>query len=187
MSSAMNEQDFALALEKSELLERQLRRFGLESGWLTWSMAVIHDMLGHLELAFDQIGKAVTMDPFNPTVQRSHDIIAGKVRARLASADPKDEVIPRLYRQLQQSGDVDVSCHLVMARHLAVTEQAVKAAALLEAVTLTAPASVDAWRARAVVARQLGKDQEAAECEAEAMARGSSLVPFGLRVQGGRS
>ena len=184
---ALDQEDYARALEKAQALAASTRRYGWRPCWLSWVQAVSHDMTGNLEAAFDHIERAMEMDPFNPLAQQSYDIIAGKARDRLARADAKDDEVPVLYRLLQRADEADVPSHLAMARHLAATGRALEAEALLAAVTLTAPASRDAWRERARVARQLGRDTVAAECEAEAQVRGRDDVPFGLPSGGGES
>jgi tetratricopeptide (TPR) repeat protein len=158
------------------------KRLGLASAHLDWGFAVASDYLGETEMAFEGIREAVTKDPFNPMVQRSFDIIAGRLRAALADAAraPEDASTPRLYRLLLAAGEADVSCHVAMARHLAHAGDAREAMRLLDAVTLLAPASRDAWLQKAALARAAGDAALAAECDAQAAALATADVPFGI-------
>lgn len=77
--------------------------------------------------------------------------------------------------------------HLAMARHLAHTGKAVDAMRILDAVTLLAPVSKDAWDAKATLARTMGEAGLAARCEAEAGAVAVAPVPFGVPAPRGVS
>ena len=72
-----------------------------------------------------------------------------------------------------------------MARHLAQAGKASEAMRVLDAVTLLAPVSRDGWVQKAGLARSLGQDDLAAECEAQAMALATAQVPFGIPAPAG--
>jgi predicted Zn-dependent protease len=110
-----------------------------------------------------------------------------RLRTRLTDAQEGDPEIPRLYGRLQHEDECDLPSHLVWARHLVHVKRLDEAARVLEAVTLLAPASLDAWQARARVERLRGNDAAAAVCEAEATVRGGQPVAFGIPLQGARS
>jgi tetratricopeptide (TPR) repeat protein len=157
-------------------------KLGLASAYLDWGIAVASDFMGEFEMAFDSIRESVAKDPFNPAAQHSFDIIAGHIRAALtepgrAADDPST---PRLYRLLLAAGEADVSCHVAMARHLARAGQPAEAMRVLDAVTLLAPVSRDAWLQKAALARALGDEPLAGECEGQAAALATADVPFGI-------
>jgi len=158
------------------------RKLGLDSAYLDWGVAVCSDYLGELEMAFDSIRESVAKDPFNPAAQHSFEIIAGHIRAALVDAGraADDASTPRLYQLLLAAGEADVSCHVAMARYLAHAGKADEAMRLLDAVTLLAPASRDAWLQKAALARALGNESLAAECEGQAAALATADVPFGI-------
>jgi tetratricopeptide (TPR) repeat protein len=158
------------------------RKLGIDSSYLAWGLAVAHDFLGELEMAFEAIKEAITHDPMNVAVHRSFDVIADRLRAALADAAraPDDPSTPRLYALLQGAGEADVPSHLAMARHLAHAGMHADAMRILDAVTLLAPVSKDAWEGKATLARAMGDAELAAKCDAEAMAVAAADVPFGI-------
>lgn len=177
---AYENQAFKEAQAQYRELLRQLEALGLESAWAHWGLAISSDNLQELDVALNSIREALTMDPMCGTYQKSFDIIVRRVREHLLTAPAADASVPKLYRLLQQSGDVDVASHLAMARHYAVTQRVPQAEALLEALTLTAPCSIDLLRERARLARVKGDLAAAAGFEAEAQARAFTDVPFGI-------
>jgi hypothetical protein len=56
---------------------------------------------------------------------------------------------------------------------------------LLDAVTLLAPISRDAWMERSLIARALGDVEQAVRCESEAAAIGNVKIPYGIPASGG--
>lgn len=168
----------ALALD----LRERARKIGLESGYVSWALAVACDYLGELEMAFTTIVEAVRLDPLNPACQRSFELIAHHLRTALA--DPEraagDPSTPRLYDLLVGAGEADVPSHLAMARWLAHGGRTGDALRLLDAVTLLAPISRDAWEAKAAIARAAGDAELGARCDAEAAAIGLAPLPFGI-------
>ncbi len=179
-TEAFQAQDFLSALQHYRELLGQLDALGLKSAWVHWALAVTHDNLEEFDMALNAIRKSLTMDPLSPSAQHSFEIIAGRVRDQLHALPPEDPSIARLYGLLQQSGDVDVSTHLVMARHFAATARPERAEQLLAALSLTAPASRDVWNERARLARQKGDLAAAAEFEAESQARALRDIPFAI-------
>lgn len=101
------------------------------------------------------------------------------LRALLAdpARPPGEPSTPRLYALLLRTGEADVPCHLAMARHLADSGKHEEALRLLDAVTLLAPASRDAWLARAAFERARGDEAAAASCEVQAAALAAADVP----------
>ena len=168
----------ALALFRE--LKGELGRLGLKSAWTHWAMAVAHDNQGEHEMALNEIRKALAQDPLSPTTRRSFDIIVGRLRQHLHGLPVTDESILRLYGLLQQSGDVDVPTHLLVARHFAATGRPERAEELLESLSLLAPAAREVWLERARIARGKGDLAGAASFEAEAHARCLPDVPFAI-------
>lgn len=175
-----SDHEYDEALASFRRLEGELARLGLQSGWVQWGIATCFDAKGDLLMAFDLIQKAFDADPLNPSTQRSFDLIAGRLREALLRSPAADAAVARMYGLLQQAGESDVPCHLAMARHLASTGRLEEAARLAEAVTLTSPASRDAWLLRAELAAQRGQPLEAVAHQAEALLRERAEVPRGV-------
>jgi tetratricopeptide (TPR) repeat protein len=154
----------------------------LDSAYLDWGVAVACDYLGELDVAFTTIAESIAKDPLNPAAQHSFDVIAGHIRDWLAnpSRAADDPSTPRLYHLLLEAGEADVASHLAMARHLAHAGQHGAAMRIVDAVTLLAPASRDAWVQKAALAHAIGDDANARECEAQAGALATTRVPFGI-------
>ena len=182
----LEETDYAEARDLFLQLRARATKLGLRSAYLLWGLAGAYDNLGELELAFSTMSEAVNLDPFNPTTQRSFDVISGRLRAALADASRSadDPSTPRLYQMLLGAGEADVPSHLAMARHLFAAGDQVGALRLLDAVTLLAPVSRDAWVLKGVFARGMGNLELAVRCEAEAATIAAADVPFGLPVEG---
>jgi len=164
-------------------------KLGLDSAYLTWGIAVTSDYLGELDVAFTTISESLAKDPLNPAAQNSFDVIASHIRAALADPQraPDDASTARLYQLLLEAGEADVASHLAMARHLAHAGKPAEAMRILEAVTLLAPSSRDAWLQKAGLAHSLGQDDLAAECETQAGALATAQVPFGIPAPAGAS
>lgn len=163
------------------------RKLGLDSAYLAWGVAVATDLAGDPEMAFTLVQESTALDSFNPAAQRSFDVIAWKLRSALA--DPAraadDPSTPRVYRLLLEAGEADVPSHVAMARHHHHAGRHAEAMTLLRAVTLLAPVSRDAWLLEAVVARALGDEAAALECDAQAAALAARDVPFGIPASPG--
>jgi len=178
---AADEQRYDEALSRFTKLRSTLTSLGITSAHLLHDLAIAADNLGRLEEAFQLMIDSLRIDPLAPNAQHSFDVIVRRIRLYLRDAVASDESIPRLHALLTRTAEADVDAHLSMARHLVFRGELEKAEALLSAVTLTAPASRDAWLAAANVARLRGDPLKAAELEAQAAAQALVDVPYGVR------
>lgn len=156
---------------------------GVTSASVLWARAVVADYLGDGDSAFKFIMEASGMDPLDPAIARSFDIISEKLRRTLLASDndPTDEAVARIYGMLVEAGKADDLCHVAMARHLAAVGKDDEAAKLVEAVVLLAPACRDAWLMKATLATKLGRVEDAVMAEAEAAALdGGPVSLFGM-------
>jgi tetratricopeptide (TPR) repeat protein len=178
----LDEGRWAEAREGFTQLRARAAKLGVASAYASWGLAVALDMNQETEMAFTVIQDAIAEDPLNPAAQSSFDAIAWKLRTAIGdAARPADDpAIPRIYRLLLEAGEADVASHVAMARHLAGTGDLDGARRLLDAVTLLAPVSRDAWLARGALARADGDAALAAECDAQAAALATTRVPFGI-------
>jgi hypothetical protein len=178
----LDDNHYAEARDAFAAARAQARKLGLDSAYLSWGLALALDMNQETEAAFTTIQEAIAQDPLNPSSQGSFDAIAWKLRN--AIGDPalpaEDPAIPRIYRLLLDAGEADVPAHLAMARHLAAQGDRAGAMRLLDAVTLLAPSSRDAWLEKAALARSLEDAELATECDAQAAALASPGVAFGI-------
>lgn len=160
----------------------QAQRLGIASSFVEWGLAVAADRMGELEMAYDHIVNAVRHDPLHAGYQRSFGIIMDRLRAALAdpARRPDDPSTPKLYGLLVAAGETDVPAHLAMAGHLAATGRQEQAMKLLDAVTLLAQLSLDAWEQKASLARTMGDAALAVSCQAEAAAIARGNAPFGV-------
>jgi tetratricopeptide (TPR) repeat protein len=168
------------ALQAYRALERQLGALHLGSAWLEWLLAVTHDSLEDFPMAMTSIRRALELDPLDPGCRSSFALIVRRIRDHLHGLPVSDPSIPRLYRLVQESGEVDVPTHLVLVRHHLATGHQDQAEALLDALCLLAPASRDLWRERARLARRRGDLAAAAGFEAEAQVRALEAVPHAI-------
>jgi hypothetical protein len=173
---------FEEAVRLYQLVEGRLRADGLESGFVLWHIAIAYDNLGELENAFHNACKALDTDPLAQPFQNSFDIIAGRVRAALASDErPVDDPsTPRLYDLLVSTGEADVPAHAAMVRWLLATGDLARAGKIAEALVTLHPEDPLSWRCKAEVARSAGDGPVADECLAEAAVRGSAPAPFAV-------
>ena len=172
------EQAKALAPE----VKAKAAKLGLQSGYLSWCLAVAHDLQGELDMAFTHINDAMAQDPLHLSYHRSFDIICNHIREALCSPSRAldDASTPRLYELLQSAGEADVPCHLAMAKHLAATGRPADAMRILDALTLLAPISRDVWVEKGLIARAMGDVDEAVRCESEAAAISNAKIPYGI-------
>jgi tetratricopeptide (TPR) repeat protein len=170
----------AEALFRDVVAEAQ--RLGVASAYVHYVLAGALDRMGKLEMAFDELKKAVKAAPLALPVRQAFGDVAARLRAALA--DPAraadDEAIPRLYTLLVEAGEADLEAHLVMVRFAMATAQLERARALAEAVTTLFPASGEAWEALARVARVQGDVARAAAADAEAAGLGVQAPLFGM-------
>ncbi|HJW74258.1 MAG TPA: hypothetical protein VJ787_01125 [Thermoleophilia bacterium] len=153
---------------------------GVQSGHVTWVLAVLSDYLGEEEEAFKFISEAMRMDPLEPSIQKSFDIITDRIRRMLIDPerDLADDSTPRLHGMLVAAGKADELVHIAMACHLEAVGRDNEAMKLLDAVLLLAPACRDAWVVKAMMAKKLGLIDEAMAAEVEASACDSGPVPL---------
>lgn len=173
-------------LEAAEKLFREVvaeaQRLGVASAYVHYVLSGVLDRTGKLEMAFDELKKAVRADPLALPVRQAFQDVAARLRAALA--DPAraadDAAIPRLYTLLVEAGEADLEAHLAMVRFAVATAQLERARALAEAVTTLFPAAREAWEALARVARAQGDVARAAAADAEAAGAGMPVPLFGM-------
>ncbi|HEY2436084.1 MAG TPA: hypothetical protein VGH93_02820 [Solirubrobacteraceae bacterium] len=166
---ALDERD----LEAAEKLFREVlaeaQRLGAASAYVHFVLAGALDRSGKLEMAFDELKKAIEADPLALPVRHAFQDVAARLRAALADpARPADDAdIPRLYRLLVEAGQADLEAHLAMVRFAMATSQLELARSLAEAVTTLFPAAREAWEALSRVARAQGDAATAAKADAQ--------------------
>ena len=155
----------AAVLSLRGVLSEALRQ-GVESAYLRYVLAQALELNGELEMAFDEIKKAMKLDPLALPIRHAFQELAGRIRASLT--DPAravdDPEVPRLYTVLLEAGEAD----LAMVRFELATAQLVKARERVEAVTRLFPAHREAWVLLAQVARAQGEAEVALRAETEA-------------------
>jgi tetratricopeptide (TPR) repeat protein len=169
----------AEALAKLATISAEAAEAGIVSVHVLLGQAIASDYALDFWNAWKFITKAMTIDPLNPGVENSFGIIANRMRVAIA-INPTDDATPKLYRLLLRASTCDETSHVAMAKYLDHSGKGEEALHLLDAVTTTAPASRDAWTMKAIIAKNLGKLDLAAEASAEALALGAdSPVLFG--------
>src|SRR5262245_14290601 len=131
--------------EAAEKLFREViaeaQRLGLASAYAHFVLAGALDRSGKLEMAFEEIKKAVEADPLALPVRHAFESVAARLRAALAdparAADDAD--VPRLYKLLVEAGQADLEAHLAMVRFAVATAQLDLARSLADAVTTLFP------------------------------------------------
>ncbi len=98
----------AMQVFRSVLVEAE--RLGVDSAYLRWVVAVTHDELGALEMAWEELEKSIAADPLSLPARRSFEIIADRVRAALRAPGRAvdDPSTPRLYAMLIRAGEADL-------------------------------------------------------------------------------
>jgi tetratricopeptide (TPR) repeat protein len=179
--------EYEEARKLAENITAGLARVGLGSAHISWVRAVLFDYLGELEQAFRLAMEAITLDPVEPNYEKSFCIIVDKLRRALLDPerDPADESTPRLHAMLVQAGKADDLVHVALARHLAEVGKGEEALTVLDAVVRLSPVCGDAWTVKAVIARDLGREEEALAAQAEAAAcdGGGQVLLFGIPGQ----
>jgi predicted Zn-dependent protease len=179
----VNQNQYGEAKKLAEKVAARCAYYGVQSAHAAWALAVVNDYAGEVEAAFKHISEAVRLDPLEPNIMRSFDIVVGHIRHILLDPDRDlaDDSTPRLHAMLVEAGKADALVHLAMARHLAEVEKDGEAMKLVEAVLLLAPACRDAWVVKATLAKKLGLVDEAVAAEAEAAALDGGPLPlFGI-------
>ncbi len=172
--------------EAAEKLLREVmaeaQKLGVVSAYVHYVLSGLLDRMGKLEMAFDELKKAVKADPLALPVRHAFLDVAARLRAALAdparAADDAD--VPRLYTLLLEAGEADLEAHLAMVRFAVATAQLERARSLAEAVTTLFPAAREAWEALARVARVQGDAARAAAADAEAAVMGAEQPLFGV-------
>jgi tetratricopeptide (TPR) repeat protein len=172
--------------EAAESLFREVvaeaQRLGVASAYVHYVLSGALDRMGKLEMAFDELKKAVEADPLALPVRQAFEDVAVRLRAVLA--DPEraadDAAIPRLYNLLVEAGEADLEAHLAMVRFAVATAQLERARALAEAVVTLFPVAREAWEALARVARAQGDVGRATAADAEAAGMGMEAPLFGV-------
>jgi len=172
--------------EAAEKLFREVmaeaQKLGVVSAYVHYVLSGVLDRMGRLEMAFDELKKAVRADPLALPVRHAFQDVAARLRAALAdpgrAADDAD--VPRLYALLVEAGEADLEAHLAMVRFTVATAQLERARALAEAVTTLFPAAREAWEALARVARAQGDVPRATVADAEAAVMGTRPPLFGV-------
>jgi len=180
---ALDERGDAGAAEKLfREVVTEAQRLGVVSAYVHYMLAGVLDRLGKLEMAFDELKKAVMADPLALPVRHAFDDVAARLRAALAdpARAPEDADTPRLYGLLVEAGEADLESHLAMVRFAMATAQLERARVLTEAVTTLFPAAREAWEALARVARAQGDLARAATAEAELALVGIQPPLFGV-------
>jgi tetratricopeptide (TPR) repeat protein len=164
--------------QTSERLLREVvaeaQRVGVASAYVLWVLAGALDRQGKLEMAFDELRKALEADPLAMPLRSSFHDVAARLRAALSdpSRAEDDADVPRLYTLLAEAGEADLDAHLTMVRFAVATAQLDRARSLAEAVTTLFPAAREAWEALARVARAQGDVARATKADAEAAVAG---------------
>lgn len=182
----LDEGEFPEARDAFVAARAQVQQVGMPpSGYFAWGLCVALDNLGEHEMAMELAVEALNLDALCPSFQRSFEVVANNLRRSLSDPERRadDPSSPRIYQQLLDAGEADVPCHLAMARHLSNSGDHAGAMRLLDAVTLLAPISRDAWLAKEAAALAAGDAELAARCAAEAAAIGAAVLPFGVPVR----
>jgi tetratricopeptide (TPR) repeat protein len=166
---ALEERDAEVAETLFREVLAEAQRLGLASAYAHFVLAGALDRSGKLEMAFEELKKAVAADPLALPVRHAFEGVAGRLRAALADpARPADDPdVPRLYKLLVEAGQADLESHLAMVRFAVATAQLDLARSLADALTTLFPAAREAWEALARVARAQGDMAAAAKADAE--------------------
>jgi hypothetical protein len=179
---ALSEGNHEAAQGLLDKLDASAAALGITSAFLSQAKAMAARGAGATELAFEHIQTAVQFDCLDPSLQGHYEGITWMLRSVLADASlpPNAQQVERIYKALSRAGEADVPCHLTFARAHLFHDRLAEAAALVSAVNVLSPASVDAWRLRAVIARMQGDEAKASECEREAQLRADAAIPFAM-------
>lgn len=179
--------EYAEAKALAEKVRAGLAMAGIKSAHVLWLAAISSDYAGQVEEAFRLITEAMAVDPMEPNIERSFGIITDRVRRMLIDPerDLADESTPRLHAMLVSAGKADELVHVALARHLEAVGKPEEAMKLLDAVLLLSPTCRDAWVVKSIVAKNLGREEEALAAQAEAVAceGGGQVVLFGVPGQ----
>ena len=160
----------------------EAQRLGIVSAYVHFVLAGVLDRSGRLDMAFDELKKAMQADPLALPVRNAFQDVAARLRAALVdpSRAADDGDIPRLYGLLVGAGEADLESHLAMVRFALATAQLDRARTLAEAVTTLFPAAREAWEALARVARAQGDVATAARADGEVAGAELPVPLFGV-------
>jgi tetratricopeptide (TPR) repeat protein len=160
----------------------EAQRLGIVSAYVHFVLAGVLDRSGRLDMAFDELKKAMQADPLALPVRNAFQDVAARLRAALVdpSRAADDGDIPRLYGLLVEAGEADLESHLAMVRFALATAQLDRARTLAEAVTTLFPAAREAWEALARVARAQGDVATAARADGEVAGAELPVPLFGV-------
>jgi len=179
---ALEERDGEAAEKLFREVLAEAHRLGAASAYVHFVLAGALDRSGKLEMAFEELEKAVEVDPLALPVRHAFLDVAARIRAALVdparAADDAD--IPRLYKLLVKAGQADLETHLAMVRFALATTQLDLARALADAVTTLFPAAREAWEALSRVARAQGDVAAAAKADAELAGAEIPVPLFGV-------
>ena len=160
-------------------VEKEAADLGIDSAYVHWAKAICLDYALNLLDAWNEISTAMKIDPLNPAIEHSFNIIAGRIRMSIA-INPTDDATEKLFNLLRRASKCDETSFVAMGKFLLHNNRGDEALNLLTAVTTTSPSFRDAWTMKAIIAKKLGKEELAAEASAEALALGAdSPVLFG--------
>lgn len=165
----------------------EARRLRVPSPWAQWACAVALDLSGDAFGAYMQVQNTVLEDLLNESHGRTYDIIANRLRRRVLEATDDEPQLPRWFEALQRAGDADVDCCLRWARFLGSHGREVEAKALVDAVVLLAPASMNALQLGAALARKAGDEGRAELLEDQALALVGRPAAYDLPAEGDKS
>jgi tetratricopeptide (TPR) repeat protein len=182
LKRALEERDVEAAEKLFRDVVAEAQRLGVTSAFVHFMLAGALDRSGRLEMAFEELKKALEADPLAFPVRNAFYDVAARLRAALA--DParaeNDADIPRLYKLLVEAGQAGLDAHLAMIRYAVATAQLDMARSLAEAVTTLFPAAREAWEALARVARAQGDTAAAAKADAEIAGVQVPVALFGV-------
>jgi hypothetical protein len=159
-------------------LRRDLVDGGFKSASFTWLEAVFYDRSGDLLRALDKVTQAAHLDPCNLGIQRSREVICGRLRQSLAELTDHDQRVPEMHRVLAIAGATELEDHIKLARYHAHHGHPEQAHRLLDAIIALNPVSGDAWAVKSMLLGVQGRCGEAQDAAAEASRWGFEAVPF---------
>ncbi len=178
----VNEGNPAEAVKASRWAIAEAGKLGVTSAAIFWHAAVANDYAGNWEDAFENITRALALDPLAEPYRRSFTIIADRIRAALTAEDraADDPSTPRLYDLVLRAGEATAECHAAMARYALATGDVGKAKAIADATALLHPAAAMAWKCKAEVAAKLDDTATVQACAVELAALGESFPLFAV-------
>lgn len=146
---------------------------GLQSQYLLWQCAIAADSCDEMSAAADYIAAAVALDPLNPGVSKSTDIIFSQIQAALEHPGRADDdpSTPGQYQILVKHGETDVGAHVAMAKYLLATGDIDRARRLADATSTLYPGDPEVLdlKRRICVANDDAAGAEAAAVELAAV------------------